>query len=187
MDNGATVETLWICFRTKGRLTDFRRLFDNCYAPLCRYADLILRDRMDAEEVVLDLFLYLWRNREKVNIDISIEQYLFRSVKNRSLNILRNRKGEAVPLDDRALFCVPPSLYVVEEEDISAIVRSAILSLPPKCREVFSKSRIDGMTNKEIASDMGISVKSVEAHITRALKKIKVRLKKFYLLLLFSF
>ena len=184
MDNGITVDALWSSFRAEGGASDFRKLFNSCYAPLCRYAYLILKDRMDSEEIVLDLFLYMWKNKEKIDIGVSAEAYLFRSVRNRCLNFIRTKHPDSVPIDDRDMFHVPPSLSDVDMEDIRAIVQSAVVSLPPKCREVFRKSRQEGLSNAEIAFDMGISIKAVEAHITKALKFLRVQIKDFYLFLL---
>ena len=181
MDSTVTIDILWACFKSDGGLVSFRKFFDSIYAPLCRYAYLIVKDRMDAEEIVLDLFIYLWKNREKINIESSVGSYLFRSVRNRAINFLRSRPGPGVPIDDiESWLSVPDSLADVDAEDISYLVREAICSLPPKCKEVFSRSRSGGLSNEQIASEMGISVKTVEAHMTRALKTLRIKLKKMY-------
>lgn len=176
---------MWTRFKKGGGQKEFRQLFDRFYAPLCRYAFLMLKDRMEAEEVVLDMFIYLWKNREWVDIDISVERYLFRSVRNRSLNFLRTRHEKGELIDEGMQISVPPGLSRVEMDDISGLVQSAVEALPPKCRKIFSLSRESGLSNAEIASEMGISVKTVEAHITRALKELRVQFKKLYSLILF--
>lgn len=185
MDSCVSGEILWTRFKKEGGQKEFRQLFDRFYAPLCRYAFLMLKDRMEAEEVVLDMFIYLWKNREWVDIDISVERYLFRSVRNRSLNFLRTRHEKGELIDESMEISVPPGLSCVEMDDISGLVQSAVEALPPKCRKIFSLSRESGLSNAEIASEMGISVKTVEAHITRALKELRVQFKKLYSLILF--
>lgn len=184
MANICTAEIYWQRFASDGDMGCFRSLFETYHVRLCRYAEYFLKDSMDAEEVVLDLFLYLWRNREWLSIDISIEAYLLRSVRNRSLNILRSRHHD-LSVEEILQASVPPDLSSIDTDDILRIVEDAVSSLPPKCREVFSKSRKEEMSNQEIAVDMGLSVKTVEAQMTKALKRLRLELKKSYLFMLF--
>lgn len=184
MANICTAEIYWQRFASDGDMGCFRSLFETYHVRLCRYAEYFLKDSMDAEEVVLDLFLYLWRNREWLSIDISIDAYLLRSVRNRSLNILRSRHHD-LSVEEILQASVPPDLSSIDTDDILRIVEDAVSSLPPKCREVFSKSRKEEMSNQEIAVDMGLSVKTVEAQMTKALKRLRLELKKSYLFMLF--
>jgi RNA polymerase sigma-70 factor (ECF subfamily) len=86
---------LWNNFK-EGRPNSFRPLFDYFYVPLCEYAVQILKDKMDAEDVVLDTFFFIWKNSDRIDIGKSIRSYLFTSVKNRSLNHLRSVRSETL-------------------------------------------------------------------------------------------
>ena len=131
----------------------FSLLFESYYVPLCRYARLILKSEQPAEEVVMNVFIYIWENRTRIEIKSSLCAYLFRSVRNRCINYLRDNA---------------PSVYLSDH-----FIDEAILSLPHTCRDVFLKSRNEEMSNREIAEQLNISVKTVEAQITKALKTIR--------------
>lgn len=152
----------------------FKYIFDTYFAALCRFMYLYLGSTQEAEDIASDIFASLWENREKLEIRITFKAYLFQSAKNRCLNALRDRKtvlslddinGQETPLEN-----ITDSL---ETEDLNFLIQEAILSLPDKCREVFLKSRTKNLTNQEIASSMDISIKTVEAQITKALKQIR--------------
>lgn len=152
----------------------FKYIFDTYFAALCRFMYLYLGSTQEAEDIASDIFASLWENREKLEIRITFKAYLFQSAKNRCLNALRDRKtvlslddinGQETPLEN-----ITDSL---ETEDLNFLIQEAILSLPDKCREVFLKSRTKNLTNQEIAASMDISIKTVEAQITKALKQIR--------------
>ena len=84
------INDIWSEFKQTGSTKSFRKLYDACYDLLYRYASFYV-DNLDAEEVVLDLMLYLWRNRDSIEIQSSVESYLRTSVHNRCLNRLRGR------------------------------------------------------------------------------------------------
>ena len=180
-------EPLWNEFRETGSRHVFRELFKGWYSDLCRYAAFFLPDMQDAEEVVMDFFIHLWFHRTSVNISSSFRGYALRSIRNRSLNYIRDHCSVSVSIEE-----VDPLSCLYEQdsmavEDASRIVWEAVRSLPPKSREVFEKSRSGGMSNTEIAASMNLSVKTVEGHMTKALKTIRLALKKNFLLFLISF
>ena len=143
----------------------------------------ILGDEEDAREVVQKVFLALWEKREEMDLSTSLKSYLFTSVHNRSLNVIRDRKkfsDEEVP-------------EVVGEWDVSAQIESmelekkigeAISGLPEKCREIFELNRFEGLKYGEIADHLGISVKTVENQMSKALKVLREQLSKYLTLLL---
>ena len=138
------------------------------------------------EEVVLDFFMHLWLHRATVNISSSFKGYALMSVRNRCISRLRGSRVTVSIEDLDPLSC----LYEqdgMSVEDASRIVWEAVSTLPAKSREIFRKSRNEGMTNADIAASMGISVKTVEGHITRSLKAIRVALKKYFIFIFFSF
>ena len=144
----------------------FSHLFESYYVPLCRYARLILKSEQPAEEVVMNVFIYIWENRTRIEIKSSLCAYLFRSVRNRCINYLRDNAPSVYLSDAMVELCC-------EENRDMEVIEEAILSLPDKCRDVFLKSRNEEMSNREIAEQLNISVKTVEAQITKALKAIR--------------
>lgn len=177
------INDIWSEFKQTGSTKSFRKLYDACYDLLYRYASFYV-DNLDAEEVVLDLMLYLWRNRDSIEIQSSVESYLRTSVHNRCMNRLRGR-WQSTSLKPVAELGIDMDLHRIAEEDISIVVWEAMATLSPKCRQIFEMSRNDGLKNSEIARIMGLSEKSVEAYITRSLKQIRIFAKKGLLLLIF--
>jgi RNA polymerase sigma-70 factor (ECF subfamily) len=156
----------------------FDAVFRSLYPPLVGLADGMLRQRAVAEEVVQDVMLELWRRRESLVLEESLRAYLFRAVRNRALNHLRHekveRRGEPFAAGEPSS---PPSAQAaLEEEEIDAALREAVGALPERCREVFELSRVRGLRYAEIAAAMGISVKTVEAQMGKALRLLRERL-----------
>lgn len=131
-----------------------------------------------AEELVQDVMLELWRRRESLADESSPQAYLFQSTRNRALNYVRHerveRKGEPELIRQSEMNTPAPSLMV--EEEIEVALKNAVAELPVRCREVFELSRIDGLKYAEIAKVLGISVKTVEAQMGKALRTLRVKL-----------
>jgi RNA polymerase sigma-70 factor (ECF subfamily) len=138
----------------------------------------MLRQRAVAEEIAQDVLLELWRRRESLEVEVSLRAYLFQATRNRSLNHLRHervaREGESYAARDTAVEATSVSRLV--EEEIEQAVREAVSGLPDRCREVFELSRVQGLRYAEIAGVMGISVKTVEAQMGKALRVLRERL-----------
>lgn len=164
---------LWDRIRRERDLEAFRELFDRHYLPLCRFAEYWLHDAPAAEEIVLDLFTHLWQHTDQIHITASLRAYLFRAVRNRALNRLRDNRFSYIPFEElkTLLFC--PESRQLEFDEIMQLTVEAIDQLPDRCREVFLKSRNEELSNLEIADRMNISVKTVEAQITKALKHLR--------------
>ena len=150
----------------------FKSLFDRYFVPLCRFMNIYLQDKKEGEDLALDLFTYLWENRETIQIQISLKAYLFQSARNRCFNALRDKKTYT-SLDELELHPEDSLQSTLELEELTELINEAILSLPYKCRYVFIRSRKENKSNKEIAEEMGVSIKTVEGQITKALKRIK--------------
>ena len=174
---------LWINFRG-GQPDSFRPLFEYFYPSLCEYAFQILKDKMDAEDVVLDLFIFIWKNSNRINIGKSICSYLFTSVKHRSLNYLRGVRPET--LDDT--FDVPvldPALADIDIKDISTIISAALETVSDRARSVWKMKKDEGKTNAQIANQLNVSEKTVEADVTRIRKILHLIIKRNFILTLF--
>ncbi|WP_291529203.1 RNA polymerase sigma-70 factor [Bacteroides sp. UBA939] len=151
----------------------FKHLFNTYFTPLCRYINIYLDNFAETEELALDIFTYLWENKNQIEIKLSFKAYLFQSARNRCLNVLRDRKYTTT-LDESLIETLQDKDYsALEMEELNRLIEEAVYTLPEKCREVFLKSRHDLMSNQEIANNMHISIKTVEAQITKALKRIK--------------
>jgi len=157
----------------------FETIFKEYFAYLSNLAYGIVKDRDDAYDITQQVFVKLWDKRDDIEIDKSIKSYLYRATFNTALNFLdkHKRKLRIVNDDSYSLFQEDKSDFL--EGEVEDAVNKAILELPEKCRVVFSLSRYSDLTNKEIAEKLNISIKGVEKHISRALKELRVKLKRF--------
>jgi len=162
----------------------FRQLFVTYYSPLCEFATQYVFDK-DAEEIVQELMMHLWEKQGFLAIAGSIKSYLFMAVRNRCLNAIQRNKYKQVTHNYiyeklKDTFQNPDS-YMLEE--LSWHIEKAIGELPENYRKVFSMSRFEDYTNKEIAEQLGVSVKTVEYRITQTLKILRAKLKDYLYLL----
>lgn len=165
-----------------GDVRAFEQLFRAHYEPLCRFAYRYLLDTGLAEDLVQDLFAHLWADRDRLELRGSVRAYLFAAVRNRALN-LRKRQlvehdwahDEALP-DVRQLHRAPSSPdHALEIGERDARLRSAIESLPERCRMVMRLRWQEQMSHAEIATVMGISLKGVENQLSRGLQALRQR------------
>ncbi|MDX9928736.1 MAG: RNA polymerase sigma-70 factor [Bacteroidales bacterium] len=160
----------------KSDIKAFESLFRSSYPPLVRYAKTILKDNDTAEEIVQDLFYRLWKDREKLKIESTLNGYLFRSVHNRALHYLKHKgvmqKFEA---DMAAAGGDTPAtpLETIQYSELNELVVKTIEKLPERCGEIFYLNRFEGLKYREIAEKLSVSVKTVEANMGRALKEFR--------------
>ena len=156
----------------------FDAIFRAHYPALVGAAEAIVGERAVAEEAAQDVMVELWRRRETVAVDDSLRAYLFRSARNRALNHLRHErvKVRTAPFAAGESVTHPEAPSRLAEEEIDAAVREAVAALPERCREVFELSRGHGLRYAEIAGVLGISVKTVEAQMGKALRVLRERL-----------
>jgi RNA polymerase sigma-70 factor, ECF subfamily len=166
--------------------TYFEKVFHEFYSSLCRYSIQFVRRPEIAEEIVQELFIYLWDNKNELQIHTSIKSYLYVAVKNRSISYLQSKYTNIQFLSEEASYQLientdPHSR--LENEELSEIFTKAINSLPEKCYIIFSMRRHGEYTNKEIAHILNISEKTVENQISIAFKKLRSILSKGLLIL----
>lgn len=159
----------------------FDVIFRAYYARLVHFCEAMLGQRAPAEELAQDVMLELWRRRTTLVVDTSLQAYLFRACRNRTLNYLRHEKVVERGAAFAARDTVTPAIgdRDMREREIDAALKTAVATLPPRCREVFELSRVQGLKYIEIASALGISIKTVEAQMGKALKLIRDQLKPF--------
>ncbi|MCC6244539.1 MAG: RNA polymerase sigma-70 factor [Gemmatimonadaceae bacterium] len=159
----------------------FEEIFRQWYEPVVRSANRVLREASIAEELAQEVFLELWRRRESLADDSSVAGYLMQSVRNRSLNHLRHlavQRKSAVYVEALS----EPAEHADAQShsnELAEALRVAIEALPPRTREVFVLSRERGLRYTEIAEQLGVSVKAVEANMSRALRMLRERLAAF--------
>jgi RNA polymerase sigma-70 factor, ECF subfamily len=162
----------------KGDEAAFDAIFRAWYPSLVRASESIVRSRAVAEEIVQDVMLELWKRRESLADNSSPQAYLFQSTRNRSLNHVRHarveKQGEPFATRPESVDAIAHS-HIVEDEMRAAMER-AIDGLPERCREIFELSRIRGLKYLEIAAMLGISVKTVEAQMGKALRILREEL-----------
>jgi len=161
----------------------FELLYRTYFEKMCLFASKFLHDTEQAVEIVHDVFLNIWNNRDKLDLENLYQSYLFTSTRNKCFSFLEKQKTQnkfkevvlAAYKDDGEIDA-SDSLVAKEME---AIIARAINDLPPKCREVFLLSRYENKKNAEIAAELGITIKAVEANITRALKELREELQEY--------
>ena len=166
----------------------FNSLFKNLYSSLCKYAYSFLKDHDNSEDVVQSALVFLWeQKRELIGTD-NAKFYLFTMVKNNCISLLRksNRVDNVIDFNSLEDFIYEHSEDEKQEILIAEeLIEDAISGLPPKCAEVFKYSKLDKLTYKQIAMRMNISVKTVENHMGKAIKHMRVFIKNKNIILLF--
>lgn len=176
----ATSDDIFLLQRIKEEdQTAFKYLFETYFAAIYRLAFFYIREDRIAEEIALDVFTAFWEKRQHIQIKLSIKAYLLASARNRTMNFIRDHKP-TLSLDNLLPLESAVEEYPLEMKELEHLIDEAVGSLPDKCREVFRKSRVENLTNKEIAARMNITVKTVETQITKALKHIKAYLGDSY-------
>ncbi len=158
---------------------DFEALFKAHYSILCSYANGFLKDPDAAEEVVQEVMFRIWTGRETLVIETSLRSYLFRAVRNGCMNVI---KHQGIREDYKAFReSERPEIQRSQEDEMIVTeleqkIREAIDNLPAERRKVFILSRYDGLTYGQIADKLGLSVKTVENQMGKALKSLREEL-----------
>ena len=158
----------------------FRELFDRYYKLLLGTAIIMLKDSNSAKDVTQEVFLQIWKKRETLRIESSVKAYLKRAVINRSLNIIKAKKPivEETVLQDLSQNS-SSAQQILEAKDLEKAMQLALDQLPERCRLIFVMRRLEGISLKEIASQLDISPKTVENQITKALKVLKEAVSRY--------
>ena len=179
--NGIPEDVLIDRFKA-GDQSAYEMIFRFYYPGLVLFASQYVMYEEDAEEIVQDFFVRVWQKRDQVNQTGTLKPYFFTSVKNSSLNFLYKQKHqdkliqEIVHISENNLL-YQPDVFVLS--DLQDAIRKAVNSLPPKCREVFILSRINGLKNEDIANKLNLSKRTVETHVSNGLKQLRIELKDY--------
>lgn len=171
----------------KGDRNSFKSIFRDYYQPLCHLSMQYLEDEEEARGVVQEAFVKLWEIRQNLDPDSNIRNFLFTLVKNNCLNLLKRRQiilRHHENIRRLEMHYQYESLArmgddYLEIEELKQRIDLAIRKLPEHCRVVFEMSRFEDLKNREIAEKLGVTQKTVEAHLTKALKILRKDLKDY--------
>ncbi len=158
----------------------YKKIYTKYRLKVYYFAFRFLRNRTDAEEVVQEVFIKIWNLRKQINETLSFNSYLFTITKNFIFNLNRNKINHQAFINFLIPFCSETENNTEESvisNDLEEHLRNAIDKLPPKRKIIFKKSREEGLTYPQIASELNISEKTVESQIRLALKWLKEQTK----------
>jgi len=173
----------------------WKQVFDEHWLSMCYLAMQYLPDEFQARTAAQDVMSHLWEIRDSLDVNRSLRAYLLQATRYRCLNILASlperRKSSMLEIDrilEVEMTDTGHPLNLLMEKELEGRVTSAIRELPPQARNVFVKSRYDGLTYEQIARQLGISINTVRYHMKVALGLLKEKLGKFvWIFVLFAY
>jgi len=179
MKNQFTLNNQLIASLKDGDEQAYHYLVEHFHHPLCVYANSLVNDHSQAEDIVQNVFIRTWVKRENLHPDYSIKSYLYKSVFNEFIDQYRRQQSVSI-LEKKYIEALDA---IVEEdqavfEQLLSLVQKEIQTLPPKCRKIFQLSKQDGLSNIEISQHLNISIKTVEAHMTKAFRILREKTRK---------
>ncbi len=163
-----------------GNIPAFEKLFNTHYATLCIYAKKMVGDIDEARDIVQNIFVALYEKRDALEINTSIKPYLYKSVYHACLNHLKQIKIHNIH-HDHLKYQMPFGDYqdTLVTNELEEKIWTTVQSLPEQCRKIFEMNRFLGKKNSEIAEQLGISIRTVETQISKALKILRENLIQF--------
>lgn len=172
-----TAEQDWLIALKAGDEAALRSIFDRHYSRLLGDIYRIVPDEDTCQDLAQEVFVELWRKRSDLDIHTSLRAYLRRAAVNRALNHLKTSRRFVLEETDQLSQAADTSSADIgnkaEQESLEAALHAAIATLPEKCRVVFSLSRFEHMSHREISEKLGISIKTIENQITKAMKTLR--------------
>ena len=166
-----------------GDIREFERLFVRYYEPLCQHANKLLKDMDTAEDIVQEFFYNFWKNRESFSPKLSLNAYLYQSIRNNSLHYLQHlsvRETYAREIANENLEMSPAENQEdIELHELSLVIDATLQKMPERCSKIFRMNRFEGKKYREIAEILSISIKTVEADMGKALQLFRKTLKEF--------
>lgn len=171
----------------QGNKEAFSLIFQKYYKDLVLFGGSLLRDKFQCEDIVQNVFLKLWRNRETLEIETSLKSFLIRSVQNSCLDELRHkvviREHESYSQSFYASDNMDTEHYVLYS-NLESHLEEALGKLPEVCRIAFEMNRLEGLKYREIAERLNVSERTIEVRIGKALGLLREYLKEFFVFLL---
>lgn len=182
MTDNKEISALLIKLRDHERESDFKSLYNILYNKLFRIAVYYLEKEEWAQEVVLDVFLIIWNKRLELPDIENFDSYCFILIKNASLNYLAKYKRETIPLiqEKELVSSSETPEDILLKDELLLIYINALEELPPRCREVFILIREQRLSYKDVADELNISTKTVDAQLQKATRNIKEKIKAYF-------
>jgi RNA polymerase sigma-70 factor (ECF subfamily) len=158
------------------------QLFRNHQPMLFRLAFRLVREEDVAKDLVQNVFLQLWKNRDTIEFGPSTKSYLYKATTHSALNYLEQQKKKLVRHQEftrQASIQTTSGSENIAEQELQNHIQAAIDRLPPRCRVIFLLSRHEGLSYKQIAAQLDLSLKTVENQMGIALEKLRQDLKPF--------
>lgn len=165
----------------------YQTLFHTYYADLCKFSFSIIKDKAKAEDIVQDVFIMLWQKRRSISFSFSIKSYVFKSVYNKSITAY-HQHTKRIKVDLEEASGAAEGVTAVEwtqAEELKEAIAKAIAEMTDGCRTIFLMSREEALSYKEISDILGISIKTVENQMGKALKHLRIHLNEYLILILF--
>ncbi|WP_346860180.1 RNA polymerase sigma-70 factor [uncultured Draconibacterium sp.] len=187
LENNSLNEFFFARFKDGDELA-FEHIFKSKFNQIAGFCDQFISSHDDAQNMAQEAFLNLWLNRKKIEKPSGINSFLYTFAKSACLNFIRHQqvveKYSSQALNEKEQLLNSEVLESfdfnsIEITELDELIQKSISTLPEKCRLVFIKKRFEGKMNKEIAEELGINVKSVEANMTRAIKALKASLSEY--------
>ena len=158
----------------KDDYASYNHLFVTYYTKLCMYVNEIINNASDTEDIVQELFVKLWANRKKLEIQSSLSGYLFKTAKNMALNYIRNENNRKVIIDKLELQWEFTTEKTLEDTEFINALKKCIEELPERCKNVLVLQHLDGYKQKEIADKLNITVKTVKNQMWIGMQRLKI-------------
>jgi len=165
-----------------GNIQEYELLFREYFQPLLSYAISIIKSEVEAEEIVQDIFFGLWKNKKALHIHTSFSAYLYKSVHNNCLQQLKREKRKLDYQKDKKNWNSHASMNpgeIMQYKELYDKINNAVDELPENCKTIFKLNRFQGLKYSEIAEKLAISIKTVEANMTKALKHMRQHMDEY--------
>ncbi len=187
-DNRSTDINILLSLIKKGDKLAYRSLYDVYYPKLLHIAKSYVANKQDAEEIVQDVFVKIWKKKQAIEVNTNINGYIYQITRNACIDFLRAAKNRLSMQNNMEQLEAALNFYALSDDSASHILEkelkhqilTAIEALPDKCKSIFIKSRMEGLKNIEISKELNISKKTVEGHISKAIKHLRMHLKHYF-------
>ena len=157
---------------------EFERFYKRQHPALLHFANYLINSKEDALEIVNDVFISVWNKKDTLQLNDNLKSYLFTSVKNSCINFQKKNRLKFSELSDEDGASAYKADEGLEIKELNNDLEKALSLLPPKCKQVFLMSRVDGLKYQQIADMLDLSIKTVEAQMSKALKIFKNNFKR---------
>lgn len=187
--NQVSDEQLLMLFKGGDR-NAYEQIYNRYWAVMYVYARKVMKDEDDAQDIVQEVFTYLWHKGQELNIKSSLSVYLYTSVRYRIFDLIDHKK---VRTDYKAYLqqFIEEGAYITDdqlrEKELVAVIEKEVALLPPKMREMFEMSRNEGLSHKEIADILSVSDLTVKKQVSNAVRILKQKLRLFSIFITISF